>query len=319
MTLPNFIIGGTEKAGTTSVFTYLLSHPEVCASKVKETDFFRQDDCADPVRSAQAYAAHFAHCRQPAPKVVMEASPGYLGESHAVAPRMQQLVPDVKLLFILRHPVDRLYSSYNFHKARLELPAELTFEDYVERCLKFDKGASAQELGIGRWFLQVLDFGRYAAHLEPFLERFPNQSVRIMFYEELQQDERQFMKTLCDFLGIDGGYFDEYTFKAANVTFSSRFASIHKQALKLNQALEPFLRSRPGLKRGLVDLYKKFNQARQGYAAMPAPMREKLQAYYAPSIRQLAALVGESALPPSWREGVAASNVIPLGKVQPAR
>jgi hypothetical protein len=318
MTLPNFIIGGTEKAGTTSVFTYLLAHPEVCGSRVKETDFFRHDDCTDPARSAEAYAAHFSHCKAEGARVVMEASPGYLGESAVVAPRMQTLLHDVKLLFILRHPVDRIYSSFNFHKARLELPDGLSFEDYVERCLQFDRGTPAESLGVGRWFLQVLDFGRYAPHLEPFLLRFPAASIRVMFYEDLQRDERAFMKKLCAFLGIDPQYFDDYTFQAANVTFSSRFEGLHRQALKLNQMLEPLLRARPGLKRGLVSLYKRFNQAQQGYPAMSAAMRQKLQAYYEPSIRQLASLVGEDALPPGWLDATAAADSGSF-QVQPAR
>lgn len=319
MTLPNFIIGGTEKAGTTSVFTYLLSHPEVCGSRVKETDFFRHDDCTDLARSAEAYAAHFAHCKPGGGRVVMEASPGYLGESSVVAPRMQAMLKqDVKMLFILRHPVDRIYSSFNFHKARLELPQDLSFEDYVERCLQFDRGASPESLGIGRWFLQVLDYGRYAPHLEPFLQRFPAACIKVMFYEDLQQDERAFMQKLCGFLNIDPHHFDAYTFKAANVTFSSRHAGLHRYALKLNQMMEPVLRARPGLKRGLVSLYKHFNQAQQGYAAMPVAMRQKLQAYYEPSIRQLAGLVGEGALPPGWLDAAAASGTGSL-KIQPAR
>ncbi|MDZ5455584.1 sulfotransferase domain-containing protein [Azohydromonas lata] len=316
-TVPNFIIGGTEKAGTTSVFTYLLTHPEVCGSKVKETDFFRHNDCADPVRARETYGAHFAHCK-PGTRVVMEASPGYLGESATVAPRMAAMLSDVKLLFILRHPVDRLYSSYNFHKSKLELPADLSFEDYVEKCLQFDRGATPESLGVGRWFLQVLDFGRYAQHLEPFLQRIPASRIQIMFYEDLQGDERGFMQKLCGFLNINPHYFDDYTFKAANVTFSSRFEGLHRHALKVNRMLEPVLRARPELKHSLVNLYKKFNQARQGYAPMSPVIRDKLQAYYAPSIRQLAGIVGEGAMPAGWMESAAAAGTGSF-KMQPAR
>jgi hypothetical protein len=316
-TLPNFIIGGTEKAGTTSVFTYLLTHPEVCGSKVKETDFFRHNDCADPARSREAYGAHFTHCK-PGTRVVMEASPGYLGESAKVAPRMASLLDEVKLLFILRHPVDRLYSSYNFHKSKLELPADLSFEAYVEKCLAFERGATPEALGVGRWFLQVLDFGRYAQHLEPFLTRFPVSRIQIMFYEDLQGDERGFMQKLCGFLDIDPHYFDNYTFKAANVTFSSRFEGLHRYALKVNHMLEPVLRARPELKHSLVNLYKRFNQARQGYPAMSKTMRDQLQDYYAPSIQQLAGIVGEGAMPPGWMDSASAAGTTAL-KMQPAR
>ena len=60
--LANFVIGGTEKAGTTSVFDYLSAHPQVCASSRKETDFFRNEYSGEREVDARRYAAYFERC-----------------------------------------------------------------------------------------------------------------------------------------------------------------------------------------------------------------------------------------------------------------
>ena len=105
--LANFVIGGTEKSGTTSVFDYLSAHPQVCASSIKETDFFRHGYTGDLAADARRYASYFEHCDSRS-LVRLEASPGYLGEAATVAPRLRALVPEAKVLFILRDPVERL-------------------------------------------------------------------------------------------------------------------------------------------------------------------------------------------------------------------
>ena len=103
--MANFVIGGTEKAGTTSVFDWLSAHPAVCPSAKKETDFFRTGFTGEPAVDGARYASFFERCDASRP-VRMEASPGYLGEAATVAPRLRLLVPEAKLLFILRDPID---------------------------------------------------------------------------------------------------------------------------------------------------------------------------------------------------------------------
>src|SRR5690242_13037086 len=94
--LANFIIAGTEKAGTTSVFTYLSAHPSVCGSIVKETDFFRDSYTGDHPKDIAKYAHFFERCASNSP-IVMEASPGYLGCGEQVAIRIHALIPHAKL------------------------------------------------------------------------------------------------------------------------------------------------------------------------------------------------------------------------------
>ena len=132
--LANFIIAGTEKAGTTSVFTYLSTHPSVCGSVVKETDFFRNAYTGDREKDITNYASFFENHSHEKP-IIMEASPGYLGSGAEVAARIHSLIPNTKLLFILRNPIDRMYSSFNFHVSKLNLNANLSFEEFQKNNL----------------------------------------------------------------------------------------------------------------------------------------------------------------------------------------
>lgn len=293
MNLANFIIAGTEKAGTTSVYTYLAQHPQVVASRRKETDFFRQE-----FTDAQSYARHFP---ETAADVIMEASPGYLGDAETVVPRMRALVPDVKLLFILRNPVDRFQSSFHFHRGRLDLPESLSFHDYLRSCIDYSRGIRPAS-DIDTWYLKVLQFGCYARYLRRYFDAFPRDRIRVAFYEDLQADPGAFMVSLSEFLEIDTGYWTTADFAPVNVTFSGRSKLVHRAAVVVNERLEPWLRPRPQLKSVVVSLYKRVNRARHGYAAMNEADRGTLEAFYAPWNTDLGKLL-EIDLPEGWKVG----------------
>jgi hypothetical protein len=296
--LPNFVIGGTEKSGTTSVFDWLSRHPQVGASMRKETDFFRNGWTGDAAEDARRYTACFEHC-DPALPVWMEASPGYLGEAALVAPRLASLVPGARVLFILRDPVARFQSSYEFHRGRLNLPESLGVTEYVRACLAYEDGRTPEALGLGEWYLKVLRFGCYAPLLATWRRHLPARQVKVTFFEALRRDEQAFMQDLSEFLGIDATFWRSFEFRPSNVTFSGRNKALHRLAVRTNSLAEPVLRRWPGLKQSLVRAYKVVNQERQGYDPMPAEARRLLEAYYAPSVASLAAML-DTTLPAEW-------------------
>lgn len=297
--LPNFLIAGTEKAGTTSVFVYLSQHPQVCASLRKETDFFRDEFTGNPEVDRRLYMRHFRPSRS-GQQVVMEASPGYLGEAEIVAPRIQALLPAAQFLFILRDPVERLYSAYNFYISRLTIPPDLSFSDFVEKSLAFERdGTSPQALGVGEWYLRTLSFGRYAERLAEYFARFPRANIKVMFFESLTRDEIGFMTELSGFLGIDQDFWQEFEFRKSNVTFAGRHRFLHRIALRVNDWAEPFLRQRPDLKHSLVGVYKSLNQAADMRTGVPDAVRQQLVDYYSDSVTKLGTLLGEP-VPESW-------------------
>jgi hypothetical protein len=297
--LANFIIGGTDKAGTTSVFSYLAQHPAVCAASAKETDFFRHQFTGDLQQDRATYGAYFRRCSSAA-RIVMEASPAYLAEAEVVAPRMAALLPDVRLLFILRNPVERLYSSYKFHLAKFNIPATMSIEQYVDNCLAYDRGAvSASGLGISEWCLKALRAGRYANSLSAFFAAFPRDSIHVMFFEQLERDARGFMGELSEFLGIDATFWSSYHFAKENVTYSVRAGNLHRLAMFLNSRSEALLRRQPKVKRALTKMYYRLTGARQGYAPMPSAVRSLLYDHYLPANAALSQLL-QLDLPQSW-------------------
>jgi hypothetical protein len=283
----NFAIGGAEKSGTTSVFNWLTAHPEVSGSSKKETNFFHEGFTGDRIVDSSSYARFFNRCN-PVARIYVEASPVYLGEASMVAPRMKHLVPDMKLLFILRDPIERLHSTYNFLRHRLYLTGDLSFDDYIDRCFEYHRRLkSPDELGLEEWALKSLRSGCYAESISVFCSEFSRRQIKVMFFESLRQDAYKFMTQLSPFLSIDAGFWAGFEFHRSNVTFSGRIRELHKLAMRTNVVLEPFMRRHPGLKRTIVRLYKAVNQEREGYDDMLERTRERLMDFYAPSIKSL--------------------------------
>lgn len=293
----HFIIGGTEKAGTTSIFSYLSTHPEVCGSFVKETDFFRNDCTGESEIDLKNYSNFFSKCDSNA-RVKMEASPGYLAAGVDVVKNMYTLVPDAKILFILRSPIDRLYSSYSFHVSKLNIDESISFEDYVRKCISYDANEkTAEELGIGDWYLKAFRAGDYYHHLKEYYSIFSESQIKIVLYEDLKNDVLGLMQSICEFIDVSPDYFDKYEFNKVNVTFSSKNKFVHKFAMLFNEKTEGFLRQRPGLKRRLVGLYKKFNQSREGYDPMTDVSRKLLIEQYKPGVDSLSQLMTDRDIP----------------------
>ena len=123
MTIPNFIVLGAAKAGTTALYHYLGQHPEVCMSRTKETNFLAlKDDPLDfrgpgdrdyitrfSVTTLDGYRDQFRGCG--AKPAIGEASPLYLYSPKAPG-LIGEVVPDAKLIVILRNPIDRAYSAF---------------------------------------------------------------------------------------------------------------------------------------------------------------------------------------------------------------
>lgn len=292
------IIGGTIKAATSSVFSYLSAHPEVCGSSVKETFFFTHEYCGDSRQDLKRYERYFTP--ESGKNVMVEASPNYLGYKENIAPRIFALLPNARLLFILRNPVDRLYSYYNFAIGKLELPERLAFDDYVDLCEKFASGTLAPEsAGIAEKHLRALAIGAYSRYLQDYMAVFPSAHVKVVFFDHLKRDPMRFMADLCGYIGISPDFYRDRAFNKVNVTFSARLKPLHHVAMGINRALESVLRQRPGLKQRLVRTYKRFNQAREGYAPMSDATRARLVEYYAPSNRELKTLLPAQGLP-AW-------------------
>lgn len=259
--LPNLVIAGVVKAGTTSLFKYLSFHPEVCASSVKETCYFmrhrygqwdpRYQDADDPHQQFQNY---FCHCGNQ--KYIMEATPGYFPGGRKVAVAIKEtLGADVKVIVGLRNPVDRLVSVWKSKQRALELPEDLSLADYIQKCKSMPKEEKAkQENGI---FASIED-GLYADYLDEWTEVFGD-NLKIFFFDDLKEDTRKTLLEIADWLKIDPSHFEGIDLSVENKSVDYKSKFLQKLALVINKKGEPFWRRNQGLKKKLREAYMTIN------------------------------------------------------------
>jgi hypothetical protein len=128
--LPDFLLLGAQKAGTTALYEYLRRHPQITGPSWKEVSFFDRHWA----RGESWYRGNFPNLARTRGKLVGEASPSYV--LHPLAPqRVQELVPDARLIVLVRNPVDRAFSQYNHEVAlgREPLPFEEALDAEDER------------------------------------------------------------------------------------------------------------------------------------------------------------------------------------------
>ena len=128
--LPNFIVIGSQKAGTTSLYEVFRGHPQIFMPEKKELNFFFQE--SEFARGQSYYEEYFAATSAGA-IAVGEASPGYICHPDVPA-RIHAMVPDARLIVTLRNPIERAYSQYWDNRRRLAEP--LTFEEVMATALE---------------------------------------------------------------------------------------------------------------------------------------------------------------------------------------
>ena len=184
--LPNLIIIGGLKCGTTSVHHYLGLHPEIAMSRPKELNFFVEE--LNWPLGADWYASHFP----PEARVRGETSPHYTNRPRfkGVPERIAKLVPDARLVYVVRDPIDRMLSHY-LHSVGGG------YEDReLEDALTDEGGAYVAR---SRYFLQ----------LEPYLDAFPREQIALVTREELKEDRSATMRRLFEFLEVDPAFTSE--------------------------------------------------------------------------------------------------------------
>ena len=203
MTLPNFIVIGAAKAGTTAFYWYLAEHPAVFMSPVKETNYFAYgvepdgrllygdpEHHAFPVKTLKEYEALFA-AAAPA-RAIGEASPIYL-ECPQAAQRIGALLPAVRLICALRHPVERAYSDY------------LMF--LRSRGRRFDPAAELSPAA--EWARPDSHWMRiscYAQSLERYLDVFPRTQLHVLLFDDLKRAPVQAVQAVYRFLEVDPAF-----------------------------------------------------------------------------------------------------------------
>lgn len=201
--LPDFIIAGTARAGTTSLFQYLSDHPKILPSLRKEIKYF---DC-HYFMGINWYRSHFPYISKlkKIEGITGEASPNYLGHPSAMQ-RIALALPNVKIILILRNPVDRAYSHYhlsikagdenlNFKEAidqenkRLDGEVEKILADY-----KYSQGNFIKHSYLTR--------GIYIEQIPVIFKLFKEDNILILRSEDFYEDPGMIYRQILEFLHL---------------------------------------------------------------------------------------------------------------------
>jgi hypothetical protein len=246
--LPDFLIIGAQKAGTTSLHHYCRQHPDICMSRVKEPMFFssttppkftfKEQTTKTPypffylneytdlfkkaVESKPIRPSFLSRLNPPAPAasaslLLGEASTAYLANPSPSCIWIRKIIPDVKLIAILRNPIQRAVSAYKMYSKRgVDLRS-------LEEVMEF--GLNGRETSIGQG-QQYLTLGLYAKQLTPFLKMFPKEQFFIGDYDEYDRDNLGFLQKVFAFLQVKP--FTPKDLKRLNVTETNRTSGLDK-------------------------------------------------------------------------------------------
>ena len=213
---PNFIIIGAMKAATTSLYTYLKQHPDVFMTAIKEPMFFNNFQNNNNFKILGRKTKKITTFEQYYPlfdavkneKAIGEASPTYISSENC--PNLiQQHLPNVKIIAVLRQPVARAYSNF-LHARRANRESISDFET------AFNKET---ERKTENWspLYHYKSKGYYTEQLERYFTLFPKENIKVLLFEDLVNNPIETTQELFKFLNIDKSFIPE-TSKKANVS-----------------------------------------------------------------------------------------------------
>ncbi len=236
--LPNFIIAGNARCGTTSLYYYLSQHPEADIPR-KETFYFAREfyknipndgppgyrDKSRIIYSEKEYDDFYKRCTR---KAIGEVSTcfGYLHKSSVSL--IKKKLGDVKIIFLLRNPVERAFSGYK-HFVWLTYET-LSFEDAIEK--------ENERMKLNWDFMwHYVQLGFYAKQVKEFQNNFSN--VKIILSEDFEQKTNSVMKEIFRFIGVDENFKCDTSFR---YNFSDENKSTFKNILSENPVSEKIIK-----------------------------------------------------------------------------
>jgi hypothetical protein len=211
MALPDFLVAGVPKAGTTALHAALSRHPALYMSPIKEPKFFLTDGpppakggpgdaltYREHVWERDKYEALFDAA--PAGALRGESTPLYLYDRAALR-RIREMIPAVKLIVVLRDPVERAHSNWtHLWSAGLE-----PIGDFVQACAEEERRIAAGWAS----FWHYTGLGKYGEQLDYALSLFPRDQVLVLRYRTLVDEPDTALDRICEFLGVEPGIVTE--------------------------------------------------------------------------------------------------------------
>lgn len=228
--VPTFLIIGAGKCGTSSLYYYLRGHPDVSGPPAKETNFFVEDRSAE---ETEEYLRSLGTARARG-----EASVSYTNHPHpsGVAERIRQLVPDVRLIYLVGDPVVKFQRTY-----RQGVASHGESRTFTEVLATLDDPSEG-----------YLDGCRYAVQLSQYLELFPWEQIRIVDQDDLASRPDVVVRELFEFLDVDPTFTTPRLQHRMNTARDQRVWGDTGQALRNSSAIHTFRRIPPKIRRPAV-------------------------------------------------------------------
>ncbi|MEL6441752.1 MAG: sulfotransferase [Cyanobacteria bacterium J06621_8] len=283
--MPDFLIIGAAKSGTTSLYRYLEEHPQVYMSRVKEPQFFAFEDqqinfqgpgdmerinnCYIP--DLESYQTLFHEAQG---KIAGEASTWYLYSSKA-AKNINKYLPNVKIIAVLRNPVDRAYSSF------LHLAGE------GSESFNFTQGLKAEQKRIEKNYALLWHYtqaGFYSEQIKRYFQVFTQNQIKIYLYDDLVANPINVIQDVYQFIGVDSKFIPN-THKKYNVSGIPKSKTLDRLLFTSNPIKSLF--------KPLVSkkIRKKIQQKSKQKPSIPLDIRQELTALYKNDILTLEKLI----------------------------
>lgn len=293
MNTPDFLVVGTARAGTTSLYSYLLQHPQLFLPVVKEPCFFtfadekinyKKGKFSFAITSIEEYAKLYEKALPD--QLTGECSTPYLYLYKKTITNLKKIHDDyssIKIIIVLRNPVDRAYSQYLWRVR--DGREDLTFEEAIEQEAERMKDNYSFD-----YF--YLDRGKYYEQVKAYLKEFKN--VKIILYEDLKINVEQELINICQFLNVD----KNFIFVKRNEQNSS-FLPKSKVLSKLI-SFESKIKFRmlnyfpDNVKSSLKEQFRRFNSSKKEIQPLSAELRDKLNEFFKEDIRNLEKLIGRN-------------------------
>ena len=288
MSLPNFLIIGAAKAGTSSLHYYLSQHPQIFMPDLKEPKFFalageelnfQNPDQAinqDSITSLDEYKKLFKDVNGEI--AVGEASPIYL-YSEKAAHRIRLHIPNAKLIVILRNPIDRAFSCYT----------HLRREGY--ETLSFEAALDMEEQRIKNNWAHLWHYkqaGFYSKQLKPYLNLFERDQIKVFLFDDLCKDSKALLREIYDFLGAEADFVPDL--EKRNVSGMPKSLLLQKLLFRGNFVRDAFLSIFPrSLYRDIAKRIKQWNMGAK--PALNPATRNQLKSIYHDDILELQGLL----------------------------
>ncbi|GAE30933.1 sulfotransferase family protein [Alkalihalobacillus hemicellulosilyticus] len=204
---PTFLIIGAQKCGTTSLYNYLIQHPQINPTKSrKEIHFF------DTNRYKKGISWYNSQFIDSSNKIAGEATPRYLYKE-IVPARVFKHFPQIKLIILLRNPVERAFSQYKMEyekdKKRLYMRnhrEKYTFDDIIHSSLS---AIQSPDTNKSKW-VDFVERGIYSQQLNRWLQYYPFEQIHIIKSEDFFRDPQSSYKLVLNFLGVHDWNLDNY-------------------------------------------------------------------------------------------------------------